>query len=69
MCSVWCERWRGLIRVYSLTDSGIWTAQHLDSNIPYFPFTSDDINVALESFVRFWTFIIIYQVSQLTQIV
>ena len=40
--------------------SGVWTSMNVDKNIVYFPYT--DLNPALEGFIRFWTYIIIYQV-------
>jgi hypothetical protein len=37
---------------------------NLDRGATFFPFSiSDDNHPALEGFIRFWTFIILYQVS------
>ena len=37
---------------------------NLDSGATFFPFSiTDDNHPALEGFIRFWTFIILYQVS------
>ena len=41
--------------------SGIWTSRNVGKNITYFPF--DNLHPALEGFIRFWTYIIIYQVQ------
>ena len=43
-----------------LTGSGVWTSENVGKNITYFPF--NDLDPALEAFIRFWTYIIIYQV-------
>ncbi|CAI8035915.1 Phospholipid-transporting ATPase ID [Geodia barretti] len=40
--------------------SGVWTSENVGKNITYFPF--NDLDPALEAFIRFWTYIIIYQV-------
>ena len=38
--------------------------KNLDRNATFFPFSSaTDTHPALEGFIRFWTFIILYQVS------
>lgn len=42
--------------------SSLWTGRHINRNIVYFPFTSSNANPSLEGFVRFWTFVIAFQV-------
>ena len=45
--------------------SGVWTSSRVDQNIVYFPLSSRDLlsNPAFEGFLRFWTFVIIFQVT------
>ena len=43
------------------TGSGVWTSMNMGKNISYFPY--DDLHPALEGFIRFWTYLIIYQVT------
>lgn len=45
---------------YRTLGSGVWTSRNLGKNITYFPF--DNLHPALEGFIRFWTYIIIFQV-------
>ena len=45
------------------TATSIWTATYVDQNVIFFPYTTDSANPALEGFIRFWTFIILFQVS------
>ena len=45
-----------------VTGSGVWTSRNVGRNIIYFPF--NDLDPALEGFVRFWTYLIIYQVRK-----
>lgn len=52
--------------LFFLSVNGVWTERFVDRNVTYFPFTSEDINTALEGFVRFWTFLIIFQVITYT---
>ena len=46
--------------------NGVWISTVEDS-VTFFPFTFDDAGIALESFIRFWTFLIILQVGQCIQ--
>jgi len=43
--------------------NGTWTNKFLNTNSVFFPYTSDNLNIYLEGFIRFWTFLIIFQVS------
>ena len=47
---------------HTLTASSVWTARNINKSIPFFPFNSDNIDPALEGFIRFWTFLILFQV-------
>jgi magnesium-transporting ATPase (P-type) len=42
--------------------NGFWINDRINRNIVYFPLTNSSVNPAWEAFLRFWTFIIIFQV-------
>ena len=44
------------------TVSSLWTRDNINRDIIYFPFTSSNANPSLEGFIRFWTFVIAFQV-------
>ena len=45
------------------TGNGIWTALNVNRNALFFPFSSDSVQPALEGFIRFWSFLIVHQVT------
>ncbi|XP_067949362.1 phospholipid-transporting ATPase VA-like isoform X2 [Watersipora subatra] len=64
---IWCLVILLFLCFFSAIGSGVWLSEHWDTPdaVPYIPFEDgvrNESNPALEGFLRFWTFIIIYQV-------
>lgn len=53
---------RAVVYIYAFIGSSIWTRLNIGRNITYFPYDAGNLDPALEGFIRFWTYLIIYQV-------